>query len=248
MATYGSAYETAGARDIDRRAARILLRWSAIFGGGVIGWGALFFLSLLGLTIGLAAIEPFSTRPAAGLDTGSAIWGVLSLILSSILGAYCVVRIAGERRKREAALHGTTSWALSMIVGALFAFGATNTAARATAENPPRTTARTDANGNVRMSRADRERMDDAKSAAAKAAGVGTAAAFLALISALVGAGLGAAASRGQHLRDSLRFRRGQDGGGDRELGRTSAVTGGMTSDAADRDLGDTPTILPPTH
>src|SRR5205807_1685446 len=78
-------------------------------------------------------------------------------------------------------------------------------AARATAENPPRTTARTDASGNVRMSRADREKIDEAKSGAAKAAGASTAAAFLALLSALLGAGLGAAASRGKKLRDSLR-------------------------------------------
>jgi len=246
MATYGSAYETTGAHDSERRAPRILLRWGAIFGGGVIGWGALFFLSLLGLTIGLAAIEPYSTRPAAGLDTGSAIWGVVSLVLSSILGAYCVVRIAGERRKREAALHGTISWGLSMIVGALLAFSATNTAARATAENPPRTTARTDASGNVRMSRADREKIDEAKSGDAKAAGASTAAAFLALLSALLGAGLGAAASRGKKLRDSLRH--GDDSKSDRELGRTSVITGGVTGDAADRDLGDAPTILPPTH
>ena len=247
MATYGSAYEAGAREGHDKRAARLDLKWSAIFGGGVIGWGALFFLSLLGLTIGLAAIEPYSWRPGAGLDTGSAIWGIVSLILSSILGAYCVVRIAGERRKREAALHGTISWGLSMIVGALLAFGATSTAARATAENPPRTTARTDASGNVRMSRADRGRLDDAKSGAAKAAGASTAAAFLALLSALLGAGLGAAASRGGNLRDSLRLRRGQDSG-ERELGRTSSVAGGLGTDAAEGDLGDTPTILPPTH
>jgi len=249
MATYSSTQEMTGTHaesGPDQRAARIHLKWSAIFGGGVIGWGALFFLSLLGLTIGLAAIEPYSTRPGSGLDTGSAVWGVLSLILSSILGAYCVVRLAGERRKREAALHGTISWGLSMIVGALLAFAATNTAARATAENPPRTTARTDANGNVRMSRADRERIDEAKSGAAKAAGVSTAAAFLALLSALLGAGLAAAAARGHHERDSSRLGHGHDSGGS-ELGRTSVASGLVTDD---RDIGDrgTPTILPPTH
>jgi hypothetical protein len=167
--------------------------------------------------------------------------------LSSILGAYCVVRLAGERRKREAALHGVISWGLSMIAGALLAFGATSTAARATAENPPRNTARVDATGNLRMSRADRERLDEAKSGAAKAAGASTAAAFLALVSALFGAGLGAAAARGGKLRDSFRLGRGRDPG-ERELGRTSVASSGIATDAADRDLGDAPTILPPTH
>jgi hypothetical protein len=250
MATYGSTYQT-GAHDqsgVERRNARLHLKWGAIFGGGVVGWGILFFLSLLGVTIGLAAIEPYSTRPASGLDTGSAIWGVIALVLSSILGAYCVVRIAGERRKREAALHGAVSWGLSMIAAALLAFGAATTAARATAENPPRTTARTDATGNVRMSRTDRERLDEAKSNAAKAAGVSTAAAFLAFLGALLGAGLAAGASRGRGLRESLHVGRDDDERRDRELGRTSAASSGVTTDAADRDLGDRPTILPPTH
>jgi hypothetical protein len=246
MATFGSTYETAAAHEetgVERREARIRLRWGAIFGGGVLGWGTLFFLSLLGLTIGLAAIEPYSTRPGSGLDTGSGIWAVIALILSSLLGAYCVVRLAGERRKREAFFHGAVSWGLSMIAGALLAFGATSSAARATAENPPRTTARTDASGNVRMSRTDRERLDEAKSAAAKAAGVSCAAAFLSLLAALLGAGLAAAATRGHKLGDSAG--RGHDA--DRELGRTSAASG-IATDRTDRDLGDTPTILPPTH
>jgi hypothetical protein len=252
MATYGSTYQGTMANEAhgpERRAPRIHLKWNSIFGGSVIGWGVLFFLSLLGLTIGLAAIEPYSTRPGSGLDTGSGIWGVVSLILSSILGAYCVVRLAGERRKREAAFHGAISWGLSMIVGALLAFAATSTAARATAENPPRTTARTDNAGNVRMSRADRDRLDEAKSGAAKAAGVSTAAAFLSLLGALLGAGLAAVSSRGQNVRDSFRFGR-RDESGDRELGHTSVAASSLGTDAADRDLGerDTPTILPPTH
>jgi hypothetical protein len=253
MATFDPTYQptSRGGADLpDHRSRDFRLAWSAIFAGSVIGWGFLFFLSLLGLTIGLAAIQPYSTRPASGIDTGSAIWGVAALVLSSILGAYAVVRLAGERRKREAALHGAVSWGLSMIFGALLAFGVSNTAARAAAENPPRTTARTDASGNLRASRADRERMDEAKTGAAKAAGVSTGAAFLSLLGALLGAGLGAAAARGRRLGESFRLDRDRRGAGDRELGRTSTVVTGVGSGAADRDLSDRerPTILPPTH
>jgi hypothetical protein len=250
MATYDPTYQStppASGYHPEQRARDLRVDWRAIFSGSVIGWGFLFFLSLLGLTIGLAAIQPYSTRPASGLDTGSAIWGVAALVLSSILGAYCVVRIAGERRKREAALHGAVSWGLSMIFGALLAFGASNTAARAAADNPPRTTARTDATGNVRMSRADRERMDETKTAAAKAGGLSTGAAFLSLLGALLGAGLGAVAARGGRKFGLGRERRP---GTDRELGRTSTVVTGLGSDAADREVTDRdrPTILPPTH
>ena len=251
MATYDPTYQSSsqgGGNHPDNRARDLRLKWSAIFGGSVIGWGFLFFLSLLGLTIGLAAIQPYSARPASGLDTGSGIWAIAALVLSSILGAYCVVRMAGERRKREAALHGAVSWGLSMIFGAFLAFGASNTAARAAAENPPRTTARTDASGNVRMTRADRERMDEAKTDAAKAAGVSTGAAFLSLLAALLGAGLGAAGARGRKL--GAGFQLGRAAGRDRELGRTSTAVTGLGTDAADRELGDSdrPTILPPTH
>jgi len=253
MATYDPTYQSTsqgGGDHPEHRARDLRLRWSAIFGGSVIGWGFLFFLSLLGLTIGLAAIQPYSTRPGSGVDTGSGIWGVAALVLSSILGAYCVVRMAGERRKREAALHGAVSWGLSMIFGALLAFGASNAAARAAADNPPRTTARTDATGNLRMSRADRDRLDEAKNDTAKAGGVSTGAAFLSLLAALLGSGLGAVGARGRKLGESLHLGRERGTARDRELGRTSTAVTGLGSDAADRELTDRdrPTILPPTH
>ena len=250
MATYDRTDPANG--DIDLRGRAVKLHWWAIFGGNVIGWGLLFFLSLLGLTIGLAAIEPYSVRPGSGLDVGSAIWALAAIVLSSIVGAYVVVRIAGERRRREASLHGLAAWGLSMIAGALLAMAAGRTAARVAAENPPRTSARTDANGNVRMSQRDRERADEAKNAAARTAGASTAAAFLALLGSLLGAGLGAAGAsgrkvlgrgRGAHDERDL-FPR------DRDLGRTSVAGGELPGDGNEhgRIDRDQPTILPPTH
>jgi len=243
MATYDSTYPS-DAREPDLRDRPMHLHWWAVFGGSVIGWGLLFFLSLLGLTIGLGAIEPYAARPASGVDVGSAIWGMAALVLCAIVGAYFVVRIAGEQRKREAALHGTVSWGLSMIAGALLTMSATNTAARAGAENAPRTSARADANGNVRMTERDRGRLDEARSAAAKTAGGSTAAAFLSLLGSLLGAGIGAAHASGRNLG---RGRQARGEARDRELGRTSTAGGEMPAGA---DLGDRdhPTILPPTH
>jgi hypothetical protein len=216
------------------------LHWWAIFGGSVIGWGLLFFLSLLGLTIGLAAIEPYSPRPASGLDVGSGIWGMAALVLCAIVGAYFVVRIAGEQRRREAALHGAVSWGLSMIAGALLTMSATNSAARAAADNAPRATA----NGNVRTAQRDRGRVDEAKTAAARTAGGSTAAAFLSLLGALLGAGIGAAHASGRNL---ARGRRAGGDARDRDLGRTSTAGGEMPAGADPNDR-DHPTILPPTH
>jgi len=223
----------------DVRARPIRLQWWAVFAGNAVGWGVLFFLSLLGLTIGFAAIDPYSTRPAAGGDLGSAIWALAALVLSAIVGGYLVVRFAGERRKREASLHAFVSWGLSMIAGALLGMAAGNTAARAAAENPPRTSARTDANGNVRMSQRDRDRLDEARRAAAKTSGAAAAGAFLSLLGALLGAGLGAAHAGGRGRR--------------RDFGAPEMHRGSIAGDepiAAGSDLAgmDQPTILPPTH
>jgi hypothetical protein len=242
MATYDSTYSSGDGRHPELRDRPMHLHWWAIFGGSVVGWGLLFFLSLLGLTIGLAAIEPYSARPAAGIDVGSAIWGLLALVLCSIVGAYLIVRIAGERRRREAALHAIVSWGLSMIAGALLAMAAGSTAARAAAENPPRASARTDANGNVRMTQRDRDRLDGAKNAAARTAGGSAAAAFLSLLGALLGAGVGAAHASGRKLT------RGHPADRDLPLGRTSVAGGELEPEAMDRAGRDEPTILPPTH
>jgi hypothetical protein len=178
------------------------------------------------------------------MDVASAIWGLAALVLCAIVGAYFVVRIAGEQRRREAALHGTVSWGLSMIAGALLTMSATSTAARAGAVNAPRAGARADANGNVRLTQRDRGRLDEARNTAAKTAGGSTAAAFLSLLGALLGAGIGAAHASGRNLA------RGRPAGGDArdgELGRTSTAGGEMPA-GADLDDRDHPTILPPTH
>ena len=55
MATYETRLSAAGGEArLDRR---LQLSWSALWGGGVIGWGCLFVLSLVGATIGLANVE-----------------------------------------------------------------------------------------------------------------------------------------------------------------------------------------------
>src|SRR5229473_2193290 len=120
----------------------------------------------------------------------------------------------------------------------------TATGARARADNAPRTSARADANGNVRMPPRYRGRLDEARNAAAKTAGGSTAAAFLSLLGSLLGAGIGAAHASGRNLG---RGRQARGEARDREVGRTSTAGGEMPAGA---DLGDRdhPTILPPTH
>jgi len=103
----------------------VRLDWSALFAGTLIGWGAMLLLSLIGMILGLSVIDPFASRPVAS-NAGAAIWGALSAAVSAFIGAFAVVRLAGERRRTESLVHGLVSWGMSLLLAgfiALFAAG-----------------------------------------------------------------------------------------------------------------------------
>ena len=72
--------------------------------------------------------------------------------MSSFLGGYLAVRIAGDRRRSEALLHGAICWAFSLMIGAMLALGAARTAAQSAAAvaSGPRAQARAERETNVR--------------------------------------------------------------------------------------------------
>jgi len=128
MATYDRSYGTTSLpSEADARTDRPMrLDWSALFGGTLIGWGILLLLSLVGMIVGLSAIDPFASRPATS-NAGAALWGAVSATISSFVGGFAVVRLAGDRRRGESLTHGAVSWGMSMLLAgfiALFAAGA----------------------------------------------------------------------------------------------------------------------------
>ena len=64
---------------------------------------------------GAVLIDPFTARPAAS-NSGAALWGAASAVVSSFIGGFAVVRLAGDRRRGESLVHGTVSWAMSMLL------------------------------------------------------------------------------------------------------------------------------------
>src|SRR5437763_15028386 len=122
MATYDTAYESGPqfqGHSINRLDRPLHISWSGIVGGTAIGWGLFSMLSLIGAAIGFAKFDPYSPQSANGLGAGSGIFGLFVLIVSSFLGEYFAVRIAGARRRSEALMHGGIWWAISMRLGAL---------------------------------------------------------------------------------------------------------------------------------
>ncbi len=81
--------------------------------------GHLSLLTLIGAAIGFAKFDPYSTNPSDGLNVGSGIFGVVAPMLTSFLGAFFALRIAGDRRRTEALMHGGICWALSVLVSGM---------------------------------------------------------------------------------------------------------------------------------
>src|SRR5882757_8203382 len=193
------------------------ISWSAIVAGTALGWAVFSLLGPLGAAIGLAKFDPYSANPANGLGAGSGIFGVIVLLVSSFVGAYLAVRIAGDRRRSEALLHGALCWALSLLVGAMLALGAARTAAQsaATVASGPRAQARaereTNARRNTGPTQADRDRAAEATDTAAKTTGAAAGGAFLGLVGSMIGSL--AAARRRSHkdVSDGMQKRKRDD-------------------------------------
>ncbi|MEF9900332.1 MAG: YrzE family protein [Pseudomonas sp.] len=89
------------------------ISWSAILAGVALAMVASLILNLLGTAIGSASIDPLQeANPLDGLGKGTAIWVVVSGIVSVFLGAW----IAGRLAQREGALHGLLVWATTSLV------------------------------------------------------------------------------------------------------------------------------------
>lgn len=111
------------------------ISWGAIFAGTVIAMGLMVLFTTLGIGFGAASIDPLYNEDApGGLGTGSAIYIVVTQLISLFIGGYVASRLAGVPREQSALIHGASVWALSTLVlaylaitGAGAAFGAATT-------------------------------------------------------------------------------------------------------------------------
>ena len=230
MATYDRGSGTTSMpSEADARLDRPLrLAWSALFAGTLIGWGVLLVLSLIGIVLGLSVIDPFRARPAIS-NSGAALWGAVSAVVSSFIGGFAVVRLAGDRRRGESLVHGTVSWAMSMLLAGLIALFVSGVAAFT------RTPAR-----NTAISRNTRGQTAAlvATSGNGPVVAIFAAGAVLALVGSLLGSLAAASRSGGVPFSDELRLRRREADGQPR--------TEPPVPPASVRR--DETTILPPTH
>ncbi|AXQ95677.1 PhnA-like protein [Cereibacter sphaeroides] len=92
--------------------------WGAIFAGVVLALVVQVMLTMLGVGIGAATLDPGTgdNPQASTFSIVSAIWYALSGIIAAFVGGYIAARMSGKTVATTGALHGLTTWALTTLL------------------------------------------------------------------------------------------------------------------------------------
>ncbi|HEV7380694.1 MAG TPA: YrzE family protein [Dyadobacter sp.] len=97
------------------------ISWSAVFAGVLVAIVLQMLLSLLGFGIGLGSLDVVEEKnPAAGLGAGSAIWYIITSLLSLFAGSWVAGRLASAPRLFDGVLHGVLTWCLVTLLTVYF--------------------------------------------------------------------------------------------------------------------------------
>jgi hypothetical protein len=93
------------------------ISWGAVIAGVVISIVVHIALSMLGLAIGAATVNPISeSEPLAGLGSGAVMWMAGSALLAMFAGGWTAGRLAGIPHHLDGAMHGLVTWGVTMIL------------------------------------------------------------------------------------------------------------------------------------
>jgi hypothetical protein len=92
--------------------------WGAIFAGVVVALVVQVLLTMLGVGIGIATLDPGAGgNPAAStFSVVTGLWYVVSGILAAFAGGYIAARMSGKTAATTGALHGLTTWAFTTLL------------------------------------------------------------------------------------------------------------------------------------
>lgn len=101
------------------------LRWGPIIAGWVVAVGIAFLLYVGGLAMGFTAFDPNDAAATAkGIGLGSALWLILTWIVSLFIGGLFASWFDGREDETTGVMHGVTVWGLSIAAsGLLLALG-----------------------------------------------------------------------------------------------------------------------------
>lgn len=102
----------------------LLLRrisWGAVFVGLTAAVITQLLLTLLGVGIGAATINPLQERvPGDGLAIGAAIWFFVSSIIAMYIGGHVAGRFCNAPARKDGMNHGLLTWAATTILSGVF--------------------------------------------------------------------------------------------------------------------------------
>jgi hypothetical protein len=92
--------------------------WGAIFAGVVVALIVQIMLTMLGVGIGMATLDPASgDNPAAAtFSITAAVWWFISGIIAAFAGGYVAARMSGRTVPTTGAFHGLTTWAFTTLL------------------------------------------------------------------------------------------------------------------------------------
>ena len=95
------------------------IRWTAIFAGLAGGLASYMLLSLLGVAIGLSAVDPQSTDPVGTVPVATGIWTGISMLVGAFIGGYVSGHMSGLFRRADGMLHGFVAWGSTTLLFAV---------------------------------------------------------------------------------------------------------------------------------
>ena len=94
--------------------------WGGIFGGVLVALGVLLLLAALGLAVGISAAQPGETDPGT-LGTGAGIWAGASLLVALFMGGMVSTRIGAIFDRTTGVFEGVLVWVVSLLLVAYLA-------------------------------------------------------------------------------------------------------------------------------
>ena len=110
---------TTSTNSLSTRISRI--SWGAVLAGALTSITVLILLNLLGLGIGLTAIDPMTdAQPLEGVGIGTIIYWVLSSLAALFVGGMVAGRTSGLPASTDGGLHGFLAWGIHLLLGIFF--------------------------------------------------------------------------------------------------------------------------------
>jgi hypothetical protein len=98
------------------------ISWGAIICGVAVILAAQLILNLLGVGIGVTAIDNGVSMPL-NLSTGALVWWAISGVIASCIGGIAVGRLLSRVAENMAGWNGLAAWALSSVIVTLLMLG-----------------------------------------------------------------------------------------------------------------------------